>query len=394
MEPAPPREGWQLGLAARLTDSFSHRTLFHVMRNQPVSENQLGGEFLKVLQGMLPASWAATALETSMDTPPAGRADALIEVRAPNGASQLILVEAKSQLTPGRTSDLVAQLREYVSWLPADSRPACVVAAPYLSPSTRELLLNRGCSYFDMTGNLRLALDDPAMLVEKQGAQSNPWTQDRPLRSLKGPTAGRIVRALIDFPPPYTLSELAELAKADVASVYRVVSFLEPEGLVRREPRGPLEEVDWPGLIRRWARDYSLTGSNRTTTFLEPRGALAVLEKLRAAEFRYAITGTLATATVAPSVPARLAIVYVDSAEATADRLELRPIDTGANVILAEPYDDVVYERTWSIEEGGAEYAALSQVAADLLTSPGRGPVGGDELITWMERNERMWRAS
>lgn len=361
-----------------------------MQRKLPISENQLVREFLKVLQTKLPASWDVRAeVEPRLDDL---RPDALIEIRAPDGTRRFLLLEAKNQLTPGRADDLVAQLREYASRLPGESRPDLLVAAPYLSPNTRELLVNQGVGYFDMTGNLRLALDDPPMLVETQGAQSNPWTQDRPLRSLKGPTASRIVRALVDFKPPYTLSKLADLAKSDVASVYRVVSFLEPEGLVRREPRGPLEEVDWPGLIRRWARDYSLTGSNRTATFLEPRGALAVLGKLKRVDFRYAITGALATATVAPSVPARLAIVYVDSADATAERLDLRPIDAGANVILAEPYDAVVYERTWTNEKDGVQYAALSQVAADLLTSSGRGPVGGDELITWMERNEGRWR--
>lgn len=373
-----------------MTRAFADSNLLRVMRKQAISENQLVREFLKVLQAALPASWDARAeVEPRLKDL---RPDALIEIRAPDGARRLLLLETKYQLTPGRADDVVAQLREYVSRLPEESRPVLLVAAPYLSPNTRELLVKQGVGYFDMTGNLRLALDDPAMLVDTQGAQSNPWTQDRPLRSLKGPTAGRIVRALVDYGPPYTLSQLAELAMADVASVYRVISFLEPEGLVRREPRGPLEEVDWPGLIRRWAQDYSLTGSNRTATFLEPRGALEILKKLKRADFRYSITGALAIATVAPSVPARLAIVYVDSAGAAAERLDLRPIEAGANVILAEPYDDVVYERTWSIEDDGVQYAALSQVAADLLTSPGRGPVGGDELVTWMERNEGQWR--
>lgn len=369
---------------------FSESSLFRAMRKSLISENTLVRDTLAVLQSKLPASWSTSVVAQ----PGLGdlRPDAVIEIRAPDGGRRLLMLEAKPQLTPGRARDLLAQFRGHVSGLPEKKRPVLLIAAPYLSPGTREILGAEGAGYFDMTGNLRLALDHPAILIETQGASSNPWTQDRPLRSLKGPTAGRIIRALIDYPPPYTLSKLAELAKADVASAYRVVSFLEPEGLVRREPRGPLEEVAWPGLIRRWAQDYSLDGSNRTATFLEPRGVPELVEKLKRADFRYAVTGTLATATVAPAVPTRLAIVFVDSAGATADRLELRPIEAGANVILAEPYDDVVYERTWTEEDGGAEYAALSQVAADLLTAPGRGPVGGDELITWMERNEERWR--
>ena len=40
----------------------------------------------------------------------------------------------------------------------------------------------------------------------------------------------------------------------------------------------------------------------------------------------------------------------------------------------------------------GVWYAAPSQVAADLLTSPGRGPAEGEELIQWMQANEEAWR--
>ncbi len=37
-------------------------------------------------------------------------------------------------------------------------------------------------------------------------------------------------------------------------------------------------------------------------------------------------------------------------------------------------------------------YAALSQVAVDLLTGPGRNPAEGQALLDWMETDERTWR--
>ena len=47
--------------------------------------------------------------------------------------------------------------------------------------------------------------------------------------------------------------------------------------------------------------------------------------------------------------------------------------------------------RTW--QRDGLTYAAPAQVAADLLTSPGRGPAEGEALIEWMAQNEGAWRA-
>jgi hypothetical protein len=37
--------------------------------------------------------------------------------------------------------------------------------------------------------------------------------------------------------------------------------------------------------------------------------------------------------------------------------------------------------------------AALSQIAADLRTSPGRGPNEAEALMQWMQENEDAWHA-
>ena len=61
-----------------------------------------------------------------------------------------------------------------------------------------------------------------------------------------------------------------------------------------------------------------------------------------------------------------------------------------ANVILIEPGDEGVF--TGSTVQEGLSLAAPSQVAADLLTSPGRGPAEAEELLDWMGKNEDAWR--
>jgi hypothetical protein len=70
-----------------------------------------------------------------------------------------------------------------------------------------------------------------------------------------------------------------------------------------------------------------------------------------------------------------LATIYVDNVAHAADALALRPTEAGANVLLVEPFDPVAFERTWTRDDN--TYAVLSQVAADLLTSPGRAPAEG-----------------
>lgn len=69
----------------------------------------------------------------------------------------------------------------------------------------------------------------------------------------------------------------------------------------------------------------------------------------------------------------------------------LRRPEAGANVLLVEPFDSVVFDPTW--DRNSITYATLTQVAADLLTSPGRGPAEAEELIRWAEQDEHVWRA-
>jgi DNA-directed RNA polymerase specialized sigma24 family protein len=51
----------------------------------------------------------------------------------------------------------------------------------------------------------------------------------------------------------------------------------------------------------------------------------------------------------------------------------------GANVMLLVPFDDVVFERT--SKRDGLTVVALSQLAVDLLTSPGRGPSEAEAIL-------------
>ena len=159
---------------------------------------------------------------------------------------------------------------------------------------------------------------------------------------------------------------------------------------MRRKERGYIESIDWAGTIRRWTQDYAFPASNSVRTCLEPRGLPVLLEKLRQLKEPYAITGSLAVPGETTVSGPRLGAVYVRDAATAVAGLELRSSDSGANVIIAEPFDRVVFERTSARD--GLVYAAPSQVAADLLTSPGRGPAEAEALINWMERNEDAWR--
>jgi uncharacterized protein YcaQ len=124
--------------------------------------------------------------------------------------------------------------------------------------------------------------------------------------------------------------------------------------------------------------------------YLAPRGILAVIERLKTATMRHAVTGSWAAAQIAPVAPPRLVLVYVDRPTAAEEELGLLRAEAGANVALLTPFDDIVFDRTSN--KSGFTITAPSQVAADLMRSPGRGPNEAEALMTWMSDHEETWR--
>lgn len=357
--------------------------LLPVVGNTRSTDNNIVADVVETLQGRLPAGWAGSVLKPSKARGPAA-VDAVLSVRRKGAASGSIRVGAKSRVEPKDVDYLAATLR------PTPDEPV-LIAAPYLSPRTQERLRSRGFAYADLTGNVRLELTEPGLFIETTGARANPEPSPRDRKSLKGAKAGRLVRALCDFRPPVGLRELAKRAGVDPGYTSRVVDFLDREALVTRNPRGPITSVDWRALLNRWSQEYSPFRRQGAAMYLAARGVPAVIERLKQLKVRYAVTGSWAAAEVAPVAPPRLLTLYVDRPRDVEKTLDLRPAEAGANVALFAPFDDVVFERT-SMKKG-ITIAALSQIAADLMTSPGRGPNEAEALMRWMQENEDAWRA-
>ncbi|MGI5485316.1 hypothetical protein [Microtetraspora malaysiensis] len=301
----------------------------------------------------------------------------------------VLMVEAKRVVERRDTATLLQQLRAYAEAIPGSR---AVVVSSYLSPPVRERLSDAGLSYIDATGNIRLNVPRPGLYIADRGADHDPWRgPGRPRGTLKGAPAAKVVRALLDHDRLWTIRELIGVAGVSTGSAYRVIEFLEAEGLAMRNSSGAVIVPDWVALLRRWSEDYGFVRNSRVTRWIAPRGLTNLAQRAVGSPVQYAATGTLAAATWAPYAPARSAMIYTSDAERSAQLWDLRPADAGANVMLAEPETEVVFTRA-SANASGLVIAAPSQVAADLMTGPGRSPAEAEELIEWMMRNESSWR--
>jgi hypothetical protein len=172
-----------------------------------------------------------------------------------------------------------------------------------------------------------------------------------------------------------------------------VLEYLQDEDLVEKSDSGRYRTKAWRPLIEAWSKDYGFQKSNRTMSFIDPRGISNLNSRARSTDsFEWAVTGSIAASEWAPYAPARAALIYVENISIAAEEWALRPVTAGANVILAEPESTVAFKGVDISAETGLRIAAPSQVAVDLLTGPGRNPSEGIELLNWMEQNEPAWR--
>lgn len=351
--------------------------------SMPLARVQRASDLLRaipsVLESRLPPGWE---VEWSLgEQVGSAMADGLLTVQAPDGSSSQLVVEAKVRLEPRELDAALRQARLLAIDLSDDpaARNGPLIAARFLSQRVREELVKRGANYIDATGNVRLALARPGLFIEAVGADRDPVPSERRLRSLKGTAAARVVRSLFEAEVPIQISQLASRSSVSAPQTSRVVDLLDREAVIQRDSRGSVISVDRTKLIERWTEDYSFLGTNVTGLYLEPRSFDKLLDRLRKVDLTYAVTGSLAARVIAEYADARLATIYVDDMDEAAESLALTRVAERGNVLLAEPYDDAVFNATW--ERDGVRYVALAQLAADLLTSPGRAPAEGEQLL-------------
>ena len=222
--------------------------MFHIMRNEIISGTQLLNTIARDIRGRLPSRWSLLNRGEEVRVGQGiGRTrviDAILEIRDPQGLSTSIVVQAKdTPVEPNRVSFAAETLRELTRLLSEEDRklaaPVPMLLSSFLSPLARERLVAAGISYADSTGNLRLSADKPAIFMETQGQDKNPFRENRSLQSLKGSRAARAVRSFLDYRTPFGTRELAGETQNSLATVSRVSDLLVREAIIVRDgPRG------------------------------------------------------------------------------------------------------------------------------------------------------------
>src|SRR5665811_484324 len=142
------------------------------------SKAPAGSELLarthELLDSLLPSEWRLR--QEDADDGTTDQPDMVLELEAPDGGLCRLAIEAKSPLnaTDAQRSEL--RLRGFLAGQPMRDRSvAGVIAAPYINPSRRQWIADHDLGFIDITGNVRINVRKPSVLIIQQGADRNPW---------------------------------------------------------------------------------------------------------------------------------------------------------------------------------------------------------------------------
>jgi len=326
---------------------------------------------------------------------------------------QNAIVENQPLLGPSHTADVIYSIPEFnyqfvleakSSGQPRYARDAAnellliqknnperygVFVAPFISKDAAKICENANIGYLDLSGNCRLAFRN--IFIEKI-CQPNKFTVKRELASLYSPKSERILRVLLTYPyQPWRTVELAQKAKVSIGLISYVKKQLEDrewiqigeDGFSIKQPEALLEE---------WSNNYSYKKNEITDcyTLSSPVEIENIVKNFSSdnPQITYGFTGFSAANYYAPMVRNQRSMIYLSEVnDFVIQKLNLKPVTSGANVSLFKPYDDGVF---WNLQEVNSVLAVSPiQTYLDLKNYRGRGEEAADAI--YKEVIQKQW---
>lgn len=293
------------------------------------------------------------------------------------GVPRMLLIEFRSSGQPRLARDAANQLLRITSRAP-DLYP--VFAAPYISARAAEICREENIGYVDSAGNCRLVFDSIYIRV---AGNENIFSTRRFLRSLYSPRAERVLRVLLNNPgKTWRIQELANQADVSVGQVANVKQLLADREWIRSETGG-FTLIQPEALLSEWAESYRFKRSMARSFYSMRSPAEVEADLSRVCEeegIPYALTGFSGAARYAPFVRYQRSAAYIACrTDDVAERMGLKEVSSGANVVLLTPYDEGVFYGMHQI--GGERVVSAVQCYLDVRNMAARGLEAAEALL-------------
>ncbi|MCI9142214.1 MAG: hypothetical protein HFH87_06260 [Lachnospiraceae bacterium] len=258
----------------------------------------------------------------------------------------------------------------------SSDKGVCILVSPYISDRTAQICKENGMGYFDYAGNCWF-VGHSIYLHEKGNKNPQPKQCDAVSIFERSSVVSTLIlrEFFIDVNRVWKLKHLSEKIGCSIGQVSKVMTFLIRNAWAVKKAEG--YAILEPGsVLREWSKIY---GKKEVLSYpCYSLDNLSVLEgKLRKLKQDMGIesylTGLSGGVRYTPVVRYNKIHVYIapeDIREAI-DYLELKEVDSGANVIIF-PLENDSYIKDWRIIEGDMVVSPL-QIYLDSMQLKGRG---------------------
>ncbi len=286
-----------------------------------------------------------------------------------SGKPAKFLVEVKSQGEPRLVRMAVAQIKDYLQSF-KDSYG--ILVAPYLSDTSKQICKEGGIGCVDFAGNAFLSFRN--IFIDRSG-RANPFTVARPLKSVFSPKSSRILRVLLSDPAKrWYVEDLSQEAGISIGLTSRMKQALLSEEWIKEDNKR-FYLVKPEEVLNQWINNYSYE-KNLSFSFYsglsEEQLELAIKRECEKRKYQYGLALFSGARKVAPFVRTMRFFSYIEgNIEDISKALQLKKVESGANITLLQPYDIGIFYGLQDIN--GINIVSDIQLYLDLKSYKGRG---------------------
>ncbi len=283
----------------------------------------------------------------------------------------IFVIEVKSIGEPRHIEQAITQVKLLSKEIP-NSYP--VVASSFISETSREICKKLNVGYIDLLGNIYVDL--PYIHIEKESKKTRQ-VEKKKQKQLFSPVATRIIRSLLLEPSEqWTIQSLSEKSKVSLGYTHRIVEKLIDKKFLERNKDHKLILIDKSSLLDSWRDIYTFKINKIHSYYTFEKNKNSLFNKIKKTsqliESQYALTLHSGAAFIAPYVRYTDVHLYIkNNMDKWVKKLDLRPVESGANIYLIEPYDEGVMQNLQIIK--GNKIVSNIQLYLDLYSYPKRG---------------------
>jgi hypothetical protein len=302
-----------------------------------------------------------------------------------SGRPARLIVEVKSQGEPQFVRMAIAQLKDCLKSF-KDSYG--ILVAPYLSDASRQICKEAGIGCVDLAGNAFLSFRN--VFIDRSG-NPNPFAIARLSKSVFSPKSSRILRVLLSEPSKrWYVEYLSREAGISIGLTSRVKKALLSEEWVKEDNRSFYLNAPEEAL-NQWVNNYSYK-KNPVFSFYsglsEDQLEASIKGECEKRKYRYGLALFSGARKVAPFVRFMRFFSYIDGdIDTIARALQMKKVETGANVTLLQPYDEGIFYGLQGIN--GINVVSDIQLYLDLKSYKGRGEEAAQAILE--QRIKTRW---